>query len=590
MHEGLIYTNERCIGCNKCVRICSSFGASVSKSGPSKASVKINAERCIVCGACVDVCAHGARQYIDDTDRFFADLAAGEPVSVLVAPSFAAKYPMSYRAVFGTLRRMGVRRIIPVSLGADICTWAYLKCFEEAGTDSPSFISTSCPTVVSYIEHWMPGLIERLMPVKSPLMCIATYCREQLGITDKLAFIGPCIAKKLEVDRYPDLVDYNVTFPKLVERLRDSLADDQSDFDDMEYGLGSYYPAPGGLADNVRWLLGDDVPVRVVSGKTYLYERFDRGKRGIFSHDLPFTLVDALNCAEGCIEGTARVEYESEEVGLAGITAIRAGSKSTRADSPWNPDLTPSERLARLNEQFADLDLASYKATFHDQSSVCNVSIPTEEEAERIYASLYKTDAESRQVNCSACGYESCAEMMVAIHNGFNSRYNCVYFEKDEAIRLTRMSFADQLTGVMNRNALEAMGADLYGNGHSLGLIVGDVDGLKLKNDSEGHAAGDWLIQSTARALANRFGREQVFRTGGDEFLVIVQDHTSDELREGIEDVKSHLAVIDVSVSLGMAYTESYEGDFAHLERLADARMYEDKARYYESTGVERRS
>ena len=80
-----------------------------------------------------------------------------------------------------------------------------------------------------------------------------------------------------------------------------------------------------------------------------------------------------------------------------------------------------------------------------------------------------------------------------------------------------------------------------------------------------------------------------MFRTGGDEFLVIVQDHTSDELMEGIEEVKTHLAAIDVSVSMGLAYTQNYKGDFEHLERLADARMYEDKARYYESSGIERR-
>lgn len=589
MREGLIYTTDNCIGCNKCVRICSSFGASVSRSGPNMALININAERCIVCGACVDVCGHGARHYIDDTERFFDGLSAGEPISVLVAPSFAARYPLSYRAMFGALRNMGVRHIIPVSLGADICTWAYLRCFEEAEESSPSFISTSCPTVVSYIEHWLPTLIPRLLPIKSPLMCIATYCREQLGITDKLAFIGPCIAKKLEVDRYPDLVAYNVTFPRLLDHLRESLRGDESDYDNLEYGLGSYYPAPGGLADNVRWLLGDDFPVRVVSGKTYLYERFERGKRGIFSHDLPFALVDALNCTEGCIEGTARIQYESEEIGLASITQIRAGSKSTRADSPWNPNLTPPERLQRLNEQFAHLDLDSYRTEFVDQSALCGVSLPTDEEAEKVYLSLHKPDKDSRQINCSACGYESCAEMMIAVHNGFNTRQNCVYYEKEESIRLTRLSFADQLTGVMNRNALEAMGADLYGEGHSLGLIVADINGLKTKNDTEGHAAGDWLIKATARALSNRFGRERVFRTGGDEFLVIVQDHTAEELQEGIEEVREHLRAFDVSVSIGLAHTESYSGGFKHLERLADAQMYEDKAQFYEDSGLERR-
>lgn len=585
MSEGLIFTNDKCIGCNKCVRICSSFGASVSKSGPDNASIRINSERCIVCGACVDVCAHGARQYVDDTQQFLDDLHSGEPISVLVAPSFAAKYPRSYRRILGRLRAMGVRGIIPVSLGADICTWAYLKYLN--GQRSP--ISTSCPVVVSYIEHWMPELMDRLIPVKSPLMCIATYCREQLGMSERFAFIGPCIAKKLEVERYPDLVQYNVTFPRLTELLGDELGDEHADFDDIPYGLGSYYPAPGGLADNVRWLLGDDMPIRIVSGKQYLYERFERGNEGIFSRDLPYILVDALNCQEGCVEGTARTREKREEAGLAHIQRIRAGSKSAHEDSPWNPALTPSERLARLNKQFADLDPASYAAAFVDQSGSCAVEIPTQDQANEIFVSMYKDDLKSREINCSACGYESCYEMMVAIHNGFNSRYNCVYFEKEETVRLTRMSFADQLTGVMNRNALELTSADLYGRGHSLGIVVADVNSLKYVNDTQGHDAGDWLIKATAKALANRFGRERVFRTGGDEFLVIIQDHAEEEIAEGIATIKRHLDTIDVSIAVGMAYSPSYEQGFSALERLADARMYEDKAHYYEKTDAQRR-
>ncbi|MDO4796627.1 MAG: [Fe-Fe] hydrogenase large subunit C-terminal domain-containing protein [Coriobacteriales bacterium] len=586
MREGLIYTNDNCIGCNKCVRICSSFGASVSKQGPDKTAIRINSDRCIVCGACVDVCGHEARQYLDDTERFFCDLANGEPISVLVAPAFAAKYPNSYRNMLGTLRRMGVKQVIPVSLGADICTWAYIKCMQDNAESS--LISTSCPVVVSYIEHWMPSLISRLMPVKSPLMCIATYCREELGITDRLAFVGPCIAKSLETQRYPDLVQYNVTFPKLIERLENEERGDVSDFDDIPYGLGSYYPAPGGLADNVRWLLGDDVSVRVVSGKTYLYERFERGRHGIFSQGLPYALVDALNCTEGCIEGTARLRYESDEVGLAHIQRIRSGSKSTDPDSPWNPNLTPQERLERLNAQFANLSLDSYRAHFVDQGDLCAVQVPSEEELQEVFRTLHKTDEPSQQINCSACGYETCMEMAVAIHNGFNSRYNCVYFEKEESIRLTRMSYTDQLTGVLNRNALESIGTELYGKGHSLALVVTDVNGLKRENDTKGHGAGDRMIVSTARALANCFGCDRVFRTGGDEFLAILQDHAKNEVEEGIDEVKAHLATLDISASMGMAYEEAFSGAFDPLLKLADSRMYEDKARYYKEHGSAR--
>lgn len=583
MDEGLIYTNDNCIGCNKCVRICSSFGASISKSGPGKASIQINADRCVVCGACIDVCGHGAREYRDDTEAFLRDLDAGERISILVAPSFVAKYPRSYKRILGALKRRGVRQILPVSLGADICTWAYLQIIER--DPGKTYISTSCPATVSYVEHWIPYIIDHLLPVKSPLMCMATYCREELGITDKLAFIGPCIAKKLEVDKHSDLVQYNVTFPKLARQLRPKLTDEEVDFDDIEYGFGSYYPAPGGLADNVKWLMGDDTPVRVVSGKQYLYEQFEQDRLGVSSHRRPYVLIDALNCQEGCIEGTARSRRDRETMGLAEIQHIRTNSKSARPDSPWNPDLKPAERLKLLNQQFAHLNLASYAETFEDQGDKCEVLTPTEEEAIELYQSMHKNDDASRQVNCSACGYESCALMMVAIHNGFNSRYNCVYYEKEETVRLARMSFADQLTGVMNRNAFELTGGDLYGCGHSLGIIVADVDGLKAANDTKGHTAGDRLIIETAHALANQFGREHVFRTGGDEFLVILQDYMFEELEEGMVEVKQHLLSMGVSVSMGMTYEEEYAGDFDLQYKKADGRMYEDKARYYASGG-----
>ncbi|MBR3225330.1 MAG: diguanylate cyclase [Atopobiaceae bacterium] len=583
MHEGLITTNDNCIGCNKCVRICSSFGATVSKSGPDKSSIIINAERCIVCGACIDVCAHGAREYVDNTDAFFDDLSSGKSISVLVAPSFEAKYPKLFKQACAALRRLGVRRLIPVSLGADICTWAYIKCMEQ--TKKRTYISTSCPVVVSYVEHWLPHLIDRLMPVKSPLMCLATYCREQLGMNERFAFLGPCIAKGLEVERYSDLVQYNLTFPKLMERLEGTLTDEQSGFDSFSYGLGSYYPAPGGLADNLRWLLGDDVPVRIVSGKQYLYEHFAQGGQRFFAQELPYALIDALNCQEGCIEGTARTSSGIEDIGLAAIYKIRAGSKSSSEDSPWNPALEPNQRLARLNAQFAELELSSYLASFVDQGESCSILAPTEDETERIYRSLHKNDDESRQINCSACGYESCHEMMIAIFNGFNSKYNCVYFEKEESLKLTRLSLTDKLTDVMNRNALERMQDDLYGDGHSIGLVVVDVNGLKRENDTKGHAAGDRLIIATAQALANRFGREKVFRTGGDEFLVVAQDYTSEEVEQAVGEVKEHLQTIDVSVSMGLEFSEGYEGNFDVLLRRADARMYIDKALYYETHG-----
>ena len=75
-------------------------------------------------------------------------------------------------------------------------------------------ISQPCPAVVSYIENYAPELLPKLFPVQSPMMCAAIYCRKTLGITDKLAFISPCIAKKMEIEseRGKGMISYNVTF------------------------------------------------------------------------------------------------------------------------------------------------------------------------------------------------------------------------------------------------------------------------------------------------------------------------------------------------------------------------------------------
>ena len=589
MKKGLIFTNDNCIGCNKCVRICRSFGASISHNKPSQNLIYINYDRCIGCGACIDVCTHDARDYHDDTERFFGDLEKGENISLLIAPAFEANYPEDYNRVLGILKAMGVKLILPVSLGADICTWAYLKLIREQGYTG--MISTPCPVVVSYVEHWKPELISKLMPVKSPMMCAAEYFRDKLGVTDKLAFVGPCIAKHMERDKYPDLVQYNVTIPKLMEYIDNHKLTREEPFEIMDAGLGSYYPAPGGLADNVRWFLGDDTPVRIISGKTYLYQRLNSSNDRFLGDDVSYALIDALNCREGCLEGTAKTSKSSlEEKGLSEINDIRTRSKKPSPDSPWAPSLSCEERLANLNKQFEDLRLEDYMTEFTDQSASCVVSYPTEEQADAIFNLMHKEDKNSRTINCSACGYETCVEMMIAIHNGFNNRHNCVYCEKIEGVLLTQMSFSDQLTGVLNRNAYEKNSSSLYVEGKSVGIIVADVNGLKQANDTEGHSAGDRLIIETAHALANEFGIDRVFRIGGDEFIVILQDYSEQEMIDDIQLVTDYLTSEKVSSSMGYAFTEHFSGDMDELIQLADKRMYEAKDKHYELTGKKRRT
>ncbi|MBO4904408.1 MAG: 4Fe-4S binding protein, partial [Lachnospiraceae bacterium] len=175
MKKGLVYTNENCIGCNKCIRACSCIGACVSTQPDERgiSQIEVDGSLCVACGACFDVCEHKARAFRDDTEDFFKDLENGEAVSLLIAPAFQANYPNEYASVLGGLKALGVRRMINVSFGADITTWGYINYIREH--DFSGGISQPCPAVVGYIERYIPELIPKLFPVQSPLMCAAIY-------------------------------------------------------------------------------------------------------------------------------------------------------------------------------------------------------------------------------------------------------------------------------------------------------------------------------------------------------------------------------------------------------------------------------
>ena len=587
MKSGLIFTNDKCIGCNKCVRICSSFGASISHNRPNHNSIEINKERCINCGACIDICEKNARDYKDDTNIFFNDLSNNEEISLLVAPSFMAKYKNNYKEILGILKGLGVKNIYPVSLGADICTWAYLKLIKEKCYKK--MISTTCPVVVSYIEYWRKDLIKYLMPVKSPLMCLATYLRNVLGVKEKLAFIGPCIAKRSEMDSFPNLVQYNITFPKLVEYIKDNNINNHGVFDSFDETLGSFYPAPGGLKDNLKWFLGDDVNIRVISGKTYLYDYLDKlNDDNIKSND--YLLYDLLNCLDGCLEGTAKDDNSLiTDLSISEINKIKSKSKNNDINSPFNENLSLDERYNNLCKQFSMLNLEDYMMEFKDLTDLCNISIPSKEEEEKIYESLHKLDTASRNINCSFCGYKSCHDMMLAIYNGFNTKHNCCYSEKEEAIYLSKMSYFDTLTSVMNRNAYERKIKSLYADRRSLTLIVADVNGLKIANDTLGHQAGDRLIIETAKSFSNVFGNDNVYRVGGDEFLTILCDYDEAEIEYDLKLVKDYMMHNDVSASIGYSFVPKYMGNFEELLENADKMMYQDKELYYQKNNIKRR-
>ena len=432
--ESLVFTNDNCVGCNKCISACSCMGACVSSEPDENGASRINVDgsRCIACGACFDVCEHHAREFRDDTEEFFRDLKNGEKISILIAPAFKADYPREYEKVLGGLKKLGVDRIISVSFGADITTWGYIKYIQTH--NYLGGISQPCPAVVGYIERYLPELLPKLFPVQSPMMCAAIYARKEMNVKGKMAFISPCIAKKMEIadPNNKGYVDYNVTFDHLMKYVKEHNISGSPVSDEIEYGLGSIYPMPGGLKENVYWLLGNEVFIRQMEGEKRMYHFLRQNADRIKGGRTPFLFIDALNCENGCICGTGTdPEITDGDDPLYNIHEIQESVKKNTKKGAWSRLLTPEKRLAALNKQFENLNLNDYLRKYTDRSKECAHRIPSEAQLDAVFNEMNKHDSESRKINCSCCGYDTCRDMATAIFNGFNHKENCVHYLKD---------------------------------------------------------------------------------------------------------------------------------------------------------------
>ena len=441
----MVFTNDKCVGCNKCIRSCPAFLANVAEDG----NINVSDEMCIQCGACFDNCMHDARDFDDDTAAFLNDLKNGKRFSVIVAPAFIANYPKEYKKIYGYLKSLGVAHIYSVSFGADITTWAYISYLKKTG--KTGLISQPCPAIVNYIEKYQPDLISMLVPLHSPMMAEAVYLKKYKKVTEDLVFLSPCIAKRLEINdkNTGGLVKYNVTFKKLMEAIGDSYKKAQEAEEESSYGLGARYPKPGGLKECVHFFLGNHTSVLQVEGEEEAYKFLNE-----YVHrksNLPF-MVDILNCQKGCIRGTAtdrNINDIDVELAINEMNKLVVNEKRPTKDkkyNPWNIALSLEKRWEYFCRQFKELNMDDFKRSYTDRR--IKIQVPSEKEMNDIYVDMGKNNAESRHIDCSCCGYHTCKDMAVAIYNGVNIKENCIYYikalaemekEEIESIHLTNV-------------------------------------------------------------------------------------------------------------------------------------------------------
>ncbi len=162
--------------------------------------------------------------------------------------------------------------------------------------------------------------------------------------------------------------------------------------------------------------------------------------------------------------------------------------------------------------------------------------------------------------------------------------------EKKRLEEIEYLSYHDHLTGLHNRRYFEKKREELDDfRDLSVSIIMADLDGLKLVNDTFGHATGDRLLRKVAQILKSTCrGDEIIARWGGDEFIVVIPGANSREAEKLVSRIKKALQKetvnsIPISMSLGWSTkTESTE-DIDTVFKRAENHMY--RAKLYQSSG-----
>ena len=410
---------DLCTGCNRWVRECPMETANITyQDEAGNIKVKVDSEKCISCGRCVSACKHEARYYADDTERFFNDLKNGVSISLIAAPSIRTNIA-GYKRLFTYLKRIGVNKIYDVSLGADISIWAHIRYIEK--NNAGPIITQPCPVIVSYCKTYRHDLLKWLSPVHGPMACASVYIKKYQGIHDRIAALSPCIAKKNEFED-THLAQYNVTFIKLLEYLKENnieLPKEETEFDHDESGLGCLFPLPGGLKENIEYLMGKKPHITKAEGFS-VYEKLNTYAET--SRDFLPEVFDVLNCIEGCNEGPAA----SHDKNIFEIDKMMDAKRRK---------VTEERRKDYYESLYKTYDNTFDLSHFTREYKPVSVSFPfiTDEDINKAFELLGKTDDKKQNVDCGACGSVSCHSMAKKIALGVNIPINCIVKSTEDA-------------------------------------------------------------------------------------------------------------------------------------------------------------
>jgi len=413
-----------CRDCYKCIRHCP-----VKAIRFSMGHAEIIDERCIKDGRCVLVCPQDAKIIRNDIGIVKGFFENKEMVIASLAPSFVAAFSdINPGQLFNALKSLGFTVVRETAEAAELVALEHAQLLKEG---KESIITSSCPAVNALIYKYYPQHVSYLAPVVSPMVAHARLLKKEFeGQHPRVVFIGPCIAKKAEREEaeIADEVDIALTFDELKEWfIQENINLNQfplesDDLTSIQWARA--FPVEGGLLKtgdlDAGILSKESVVITGIERCQRFLDNFEKEKEGL-------KIVEMMSCEGGCIDGPLLKSPLSLYQRRKKIIEFAQQDANSETDQKII-------ELPSLRREFIPHPIPQPQ--------------PSEEELRKILILTGKFTPQD-QLNCGACGYNTCREKAIAVYQGLAEAEMCIPYMRARAESFSSFLIAVTPNGII---------------------------------------------------------------------------------------------------------------------------------------------